>query len=160
MRPRSSVLKIKTQRDSLCSDMSSSLSGSSHTHSVCFDTVEVREYPMMLDEARYKNPFLTIDWEPCERRVSTFEEYEGFRSHEEANIVDPKERLYICLRSGIPSSHIREHLAKPNPYLTDSEIPAEGESCRGLLGKKEKQSGNKNIFSKMKRGLGKRLNMN
>ncbi|CAB9531297.1 expressed unknown protein (Partial), partial [Seminavis robusta] len=94
---------------------------------VSFDKVEVQEYPMILDEARYKNPFLTISWEPCKRRVSSFEEYESIRSHEEAYVVDPKERLYICLRSGVPSAYIREHLAKPNPYLVeDDAMPAEG----------------------------------
>ncbi|CAB9507352.1 expressed unknown protein [Seminavis robusta] len=153
----SSIMKIKSQTDSIrtISTLDST------THSTCtrkvsvrFDTVEVREYPMILDESKYKNPFLTIDWEAVSRRVGNVDQFERSKGQQEPRILEPKERLHICVRSGYPVSYIRQHLAKPNPYIEDeAEVPTEGETCKGLLKKQKPQK--KSMFSKMKFKFGK-----
>ncbi|CAB9505124.1 expressed unknown protein [Seminavis robusta] len=118
---------------------------------VGFDKVEVRHYAMILDESRYKNPFLTIGWESFDHQITTVQDFEAIRipQRQPPFVIEPKERLFLLLRSGFSSSFVREHLAKPNPAV-ESEIPAVGETCKGLLKKQDqKQPPRSSVFQKM-----------
>jgi hypothetical protein len=83
---------------------------------VSFDTVEIREYPMILDESRYCNSCLTLGWDSFETTMITIEDMEcSKQGRQRIRSLAAKERLFILLRAGYSATELRVHLTKPDP---------------------------------------------
>ena len=123
-------MKTKTLRESLtfssyasstssvtseASTASSTTTGKKRSRRVSFATVEIREYPMILDESRVRIPYLTTEWESFNTSTSMIPDYndEIYQYEKEKSKPLPaKERVLILLRAGYTADELREHLTK------------------------------------------------
>lgn len=134
-----SILKTKTLKESLSSSKSKrSIEAPSRKRSrgrkVEFHHVEIREYPMILNESQTGSAQLTIEWESISQKSTPVSQHEVFGKTGGTKHFSTQERVTILLRSGYTPTFLRRHLTKPSPYTLEKERP-----------KKQR----KNIFSKM-----------
>jgi hypothetical protein len=106
--------------------------------SVIFDTVQIREYPIILGDnpAVSKGPALTIDWQHVETDVMKFEEYESTRPERRSNaeMAIPFDiRMEMLKNSGYSSKEILEMAKKSEEArkariltLTNVQVPCVG----------------------------------
>ena len=136
-----SILKARTQQESvLCNkDCPPECSAKRYHRSskVKFGQVELREYPIILDETQTGSPYLTVDWESNTSRTTTVGQHEVFgKTGEAVRQITSQDRILILLNAGYDNEFLRQHLSKPCPgEEQDTEEPRRPK---------------KTIFSKMK----------
>lgn len=151
---KESILKMKTQLDSICHCSTPSrkdlalpgpppMKGLLRTRSlgrksVTFDTTEIRKFPIMLDSSRKGDAALTIGWKHHDTEVTTVQDFDmerAFHGTGNARMLCKHERAAVLNRCGYSRNEIFRHL------LT-------GQDC-----KKEKEVKDPKTFSKVKRTM-------
>lgn len=123
---------------------------------VSFDTVEIRAYPMILDESRYQNCYVTLGWDSLETTVITIDDMEcSKQGGQRIQPLSVKGRLFILLRAGYSATQLREHISKPDPDANstmDDDDDDEDEEQLHYHEEKDQQpmnQGHQNVVSTM-----------